>query len=238
MGGAPDQDTAKYIEKLERKLKIAVAECHNYRQRMESALKLAETLESELEVFKRKHYEMRVRRADSPSDLAPMRWRVSERAVKYWTLVRNAVQVSSFLTQGILSNQIDEDTFMATLARHSRAKQKLLFREIFRLIKRYRTLLTISNTIANELQLDKSISNIVEATYEILGCDRVTMFIVDPIRQELECRVSKDSTGWRIPIGRGIAGECAATGDTYNIKDAYQVTFCLFFSAVFSCCVW
>jgi hypothetical protein len=49
-------------------------------------------------------------------------------------------------------------------------------------------------------------------------CDRVTLFIVDPVRNELECRVSKDSTGWRIPIGKGLAGECAATGETFNIK--------------------
>lgn len=38
-------------------------------------------------------------------------------------------------------------------------------------------------------------TQIVEATYEILQCDRVTLFIVDPIRNELECRVSKDTTG-------------------------------------------
>ena len=73
----------------------------------------------------------------------------------------------------------------------SRTLQRLLFREIFRLLKRYRSLLTISNSIATEVHLDKAIQKIVESTYEILECDRVTLFIVDPIRSELECRVSK-----------------------------------------------
>ncbi len=41
------------------------------------------------------------------------------------------------------------------------------------------------------MHLDKAIQKIVESTYEILECDRVTLFIVDPIRSELECRVSK-----------------------------------------------
>ena len=52
-------------------------------------------------------------------------------------MVRSAVQVSSLLTQGVLANRFNEETFVAVLARHSRQKQKLLFREIFRLLKRY-----------------------------------------------------------------------------------------------------
>jgi hypothetical protein len=40
-------------QKLERKLKIAVAECHSYRQRMESALKLTDNLETEMQILKK-----------------------------------------------------------------------------------------------------------------------------------------------------------------------------------------
>ena len=32
----------------------------------------------------------------------------------------------------------------------------------------------------------------------------------------------QDTTGWRIPIGRGIAGECASTGETFNIRECYE----------------
>jgi hypothetical protein len=48
---------------------------------------------------------------------------VSEKAAYHWGLVRAAVQVSSLLTQGVLANRFNEDTFVAVLARHSRAKQ-------------------------------------------------------------------------------------------------------------------
>jgi hypothetical protein len=75
-------------------------------------------------------------------------------------LVRAAVQVSALLTQGVLANRLNEDTFVAVLARHSRAKQRLLFREIFRVIRRYRTLLTISNSIATEVHVDKAIQKV------------------------------------------------------------------------------
>ncbi len=33
---------------------------------------------------------------------------------------------------------------------------------------------------------------------------------------------TQDTTGWRIPIGRGIAGECASTGETFNIRECYE----------------
>jgi putative methionine-R-sulfoxide reductase with GAF domain len=33
---------------------------------------------------------------------------------------------------------------------------------------------------------------------------------------------AQDTTGWRIPIGRGIAGECASTGETFNIRECYE----------------
>lgn len=42
-----------FEQRLERRLRIAVAECHSYRQRMESALKLAESLETELNAYKK-----------------------------------------------------------------------------------------------------------------------------------------------------------------------------------------
>ena len=42
-----------WVQKLERKLKIAVAECHSYRQRMESALKLTDNLETEMQILKK-----------------------------------------------------------------------------------------------------------------------------------------------------------------------------------------
>jgi hypothetical protein len=52
-GAAAAEDPATRIERLERKLKIAIAECHSYRQRMEGALKLSDNLEMELHALKK-----------------------------------------------------------------------------------------------------------------------------------------------------------------------------------------
>ena len=40
---------------------------------------------------------------------------------------------------------------------------------------------------------------------------------------ELWCKVSKDAAGFRLQMGKGIAGYVAETGEILNIPDAYKV---------------
>ena len=55
----------------------------------------------------------------------------------------------------------------------------------------------------------------------MLDCEKVTLYQVDSIKNELVCKFSDGVTGWRVPIGKGLAGECALTGKILNIKDCY-----------------
>jgi HD-GYP domain-containing protein (c-di-GMP phosphodiesterase class II) len=60
-----------------------------------------------------------------------------------------------------------------------------------------------------------------EATRELLAADRATIFIVDTDRGELWSRVALGTDEIRIPLGTGIAGTVAQTGEVINIPDAY-----------------
>eukprot|EP01138_Halocafeteria_seosinensis_P000408 gb/GECG01000421.1/.p1 GENE.gb/GECG01000421.1/~~gb/GECG01000421.1/.p1 ORF type:complete len:1062 (+),score=145.17 gb/GECG01000421.1/:1-3186(+) len=62
---------------------------------------------------------------------------------------------------------------------------------------------------------------IVNASYRITDAERVTLYLVDQARQELWLAISKDIAGKRIPLGRGIAGIVAQSGETILIRDAY-----------------
>jgi len=96
-------------------------------------------------------------------------------------------------------------------------------------------------------------------SYQLLQADMVTLFLVDPIKQELwmavskvrlhcffvcccfvvvsfcagaasakqkqnanTCLVMQDMAGHRIPLGRGIVGHVAVTGQVVNVADAYE----------------
>jgi GAF domain-containing protein len=68
------------------------------------------------------------------------------------------------------------------------------------------------------------VQKIIDAAYALLDCERVTLYLVDSVKQELWMAVTKDADaeGARIPLGQGLAGYVAQTGFPLNIPDAYQ----------------
>ena len=62
---------------------------------------------------------------------------------------------------------------------------------------------------------------IAQSTTKIVECDRATVFLVDRDKGELWSKVALGASEIRFPIGVGIAGTVAKTGQTINIPDAY-----------------
>jgi putative ABC transport system ATP-binding protein len=59
---------------------------------------------------------------------------------------------------------------------------------------------------------------------QVLDAERASFFLVDEERDELVLRVSQDvgaEAGVRIPLGSGIAGAVAASGEALRVDDAY-----------------
>jgi hypothetical protein len=92
--------------------------------------------------------------------------------------------------------------------------------ELRRKVDGMQQLLDASSTIAT-LDPHQATDNIVAETCRILNCDRATIFTVDMITKELVLCVAEGAKNIRVPIGQGIAGTVAATGETINIVDAY-----------------
>ena len=82
-------------------------------------------------------------------------------------------------------------------------------------------LLDASRSIAS-LDPSQATDNIVSETCRILQCDRATIFTLDNVTQELVLSVAEGASNIRVPLGQGIAGTVAATGETINITDAYS----------------
>jgi putative ABC transport system ATP-binding protein len=61
---------------------------------------------------------------------------------------------------------------------------------------------------------------------ELLDAERASLFLVDAPRRELWLKVAQREGGapidLRVPIGRGIAGHVATTGQSLRVDDAYQ----------------
>ncbi len=85
-------------------------------------------------------------------------------------------------------------------------------------------LLDVMASLAAERDLDTLLIKITEKTAEVMDAERATVFLVDEPKQEIWSKVAQGATlsQIRVPLGVGIAGHVAKSGETVNIPDAYQ----------------
>lgn len=84
-----------------------------------------------------------------------------------------------------------------------------------------RRILDVARYMAVTNDLDVLLGTIVEATCEVLDCERATIFLYDAQRNELYSRVAKGVESIRFPADRGIAGAAAELRACVNVPDAY-----------------
>lgn len=155
---------------------------------------------------------------------------------KSWAKVRRAVRSSAYVTVGVLTESLDADSFIRAVDRLTQFRRRMMIRDLFQILKRYRTLLNISNQISVEIELDKAISAIVDTTSTVMDCERVSLYLMIPSMRELECKYSQDCIGARVPLGEGIVGQCAQQGKIINVTDVSalndQVGMCVVLGGV------
>ncbi|MBI3195520.1 MAG: cyclic nucleotide-binding domain-containing protein [Ignavibacteriae bacterium] len=97
------------------------------------------------------------------------------------------------------------------------------FQETLHRLNKMHKLIEASKIVNSSLDLQKLLSNILQTATGTTNADRGTLFIIDEIKKELWSKVlqGESTVEIRLPIGKGIAGFVAATGETINIPDAY-----------------
>jgi DNA-binding NtrC family response regulator len=76
--------------------------------------------------------------------------------------------------------------------------------------------------IAREVELDELLATFGDRVARAMGAQRATIWLIDAATGELRSRMADlpELDELRIPVGRGIAGYVARTGETVNIGDA------------------
>jgi K+-sensing histidine kinase KdpD len=84
-------------------------------------------------------------------------------------------------------------------------------------------LIEASKIINSTLDLDKLLGLILDSAAKSINADRGTLYLVDNIKKELWSKVLQgtDMVEIRLPVGKGLAGYVAETGETINIPDTY-----------------
>lgn len=76
--------------------------------------------------------------------------------------------------------------------------------------------------LAVQRDRDAYLRGLVDLCSQVTEAERATVFVVDHKRNELWSKVAQRmAVEIRLPLGRGLAGQSAATGETINVPDAY-----------------
>lgn len=84
-----------------------------------------------------------------------------------------------------------------------------------------RQILEVTRKLAAPFDLDTMLTEVVNATREILHADRGTIFLYDEDADELVIRIGTNMKHLRIPANKGIVGESARTRKLINVPDCY-----------------
>lgn len=85
------------------------------------------------------------------------------------------------------------------------------------------SILDVAKAMSAAHNLDDLLPLILREAARVVEADRCSLFIVDRARNELWSRVAQGAKQEiRVPLGQGIAGSVAQTGEVVNLKDAYE----------------
>ena len=84
-----------------------------------------------------------------------------------------------------------------------------------------RRVLEVTRKLAAPFDLDTMLTEVVEASRNILNADRGTVFLYDEAADELVVRVGTELDAIRIPANKGIVGESAQSRKLINVPDCY-----------------
>ena len=96
-------------------------------------------------------------------------------------------------------------------------------KQALRRVDKLQAILEVAKAMAAAHSLDALLPLILREAARVVEADRCSLFILDRQRNELWSRVAQGAKQEiRVPLGQGIAGSVAQSGEVVNLRDAYD----------------
>jgi len=106
------------------------------------------------------------------------------------------------------------------------AKDNLtLLQEQKHINKKLSTLLEAGISLTAELDLERLFPLIISHVTEAMEAERTSLYLIDGNNRELWTKVAEQVDQIRLPLGEGISGRVAETGEEINVDDAWELPF-------------
>jgi len=109
-----------------------------------------------------------------------------------------------------------DQTFVLELGRNALASQNKM--------DKLSKLIEASKIVYSTLDIDTLLGLILDVATQSISADRGTLYLLDESKTELWSKIMQGNNmvEIRLPVGKGLAGYVAETGETINISDAYK----------------
>ena len=136
--------------------------------------------------------------------------------IEFEELLRSSHKAAFNLLRELSARIRKADDNIVKRLEEQRQANEIRFNKLQRLIE-------ASKIINSTLDLDKLLGLILDSAAKSINADRGTLYLVDTIKKELWSKVLQgiNMVEIRLPIGKGLAGYVAETGETINIPDTY-----------------
>ena len=108
--------------------------------------------------------------------------------------------------------------------RVSEENRNLLEKQI-QLNKKLSALLAIAGELCSELDFDRLFHLIINRVTEALDAQRTSLYIIDKKNGEIWTKVAQQIEEIRVPLGSGISGRVAESGESINATDAWELDY-------------
>lgn len=131
----------------------------------------------------------------------------------------------------VKTNQIVAHNMLKTLTHRLRLADQTIVSELDRTVEltrnqvdRLNLLIDAAKSVNSTLDLDKLLEIILETAIKSINADRGTLYLVDDFKSEIWSKAlhGTEIIEIRLPIGKGLSGYVAKTGEAINIPDAYN----------------
>ena len=86
-------------------------------------------------------------------------------------------------------------------------------------------LISVCADLTAELDFDRLFPIIISKVTKVMASERTSLYVIDWENQELWTKVAEEVDQIRLPIGEGISGRVARSGETLNIEDAWDLPY-------------
>lgn len=116
-------------------------------------------------------------------------------------------------------------TLAGIILGNAQDNNKRFYKNQIALNKKLATHLAVSTDLSSELDFDTLFPLIIRKLSQAMKAERTSLFIIDEAKQELWTKAAEGIEEIRMPLGHGICGRVAETGETINTKDAWELPY-------------